>query len=123
MASLFKKDPASETIKITSIQNDQDMPPEPKKPETTGKADIPQIEEPPYALDISELSASFQKIRTEEQELLGIKQALLKTQQNLQRKLVDEIDKKKMAINELRSEIPDIQNRCKQLAQMLGEDT
>jgi hypothetical protein len=122
MADLFKKDPASETIKITSIQNDQDMPQEPKTPGPTGKADIPPVEEQLDAPDISELSTSFQKMRTEEQELLEIKQALLKTQQNLQRKLVNEIDKKKMAINELRSEIPDIQNRCRQLAQMLGED-
>ena len=122
VVDLFKKGPAPETIKITSVQNEQDMPQEPKTPETTGKADNTQVEELPNAPDILELSGSFQKMRAEEQQLLGIKQGLLKTQQDLQRKLVEEIDKKKMAIDELRSEIPDIQNRCRQLAQLLGVD-
>ena len=122
MVDLFKKGPAPETIKITSVQNEQDMPQEPKTPETTDKEDNPQVEELPNAPDILELSASFQNMRAEEQELLEIKQALLKTQQDLQCKLVKEIDKKKMAIDELRSEIPDIQNRCRQLAQLLEVD-
>jgi hypothetical protein len=65
---------------------------------------------------------SFQKMRTEEQELLEIKQGLLVTQQNLQSKLAKEMDKKKMAIDELKSEIPGIQNICKQLGQVLGVD-
>lgn len=122
MVDLFRKGPAPETIKITSVQNEQDMPQEPKTPETTDKADTPQVEELPNAPDILELSASFQKMRTEEQELLEVKQALLKTQQDLQLKLVKEIDKKKMAIDKLKSEIPAIQNGCRQLGQALGID-
>jgi hypothetical protein len=117
----FKKGPAPETIKITSAQNEQNMPQEPKIPETTGKV-TPQVEEEPNAPDILELSASFQKMRTEEQELLETKQVLLKKEQDLQGKLVIEIARKKTAIDELKSEIPDIQNRCRQLGRVLGVD-
>jgi sulfur relay (sulfurtransferase) DsrC/TusE family protein len=119
---LFKKGPAPETNKITSVQNEQNMPQEPKTPETADKVDSPQVEELPNVPDVLDLSVSFQKMRTEEQELLETKQALLKTQQDLQSKLVKEIAKKKMAIDELKSEIPDIQNRCRQLGQVLGVD-
>ena len=122
MVDLLKKDPALETIKITSVQNEQNMPEEPKTPETTGKAVTPQAEEQLNAPDISELSASFQKMRTEEQELLETKQALLKKEQDLQGRLVREIARKKTAIDELKSEIPAIQNRCKRLGQALGVD-
>ena len=122
MLDLFKKDPAPETNKITSVQNEQNMPQGPKTPETTDKVDSPQAEEQPNAPDVLDTLASFQKMRTEEQELLEIKQGLLITQQYLQSKLVKEIDKKKLIIDELKSEIPDIQNRCKQLGQVLGVD-
>jgi len=59
-------------------------------------------------------------MRAEEQELLETKQVLLKKQQDLQSKLLKEIDKKKMAIDELKSEIPTLEGRCKELAQALG---
>jgi hypothetical protein len=120
--NLFKKDPAPETNKITSVQNEQNMPQGPKTPETTDKVDSPQVKKLPNAPDVLDLLTSFQKMRTEEQELLKIKKGLLVTQQDLQSKLVKEIDKKKMAIDELKSEIPDIQNSCKQLGQVLGVD-
>jgi predicted transcriptional regulator len=112
----FKKDLALETNKITSVQNEQYLT------ETTDKVDSLQVEESPDTHDILDLSASFQKMRTEEQELLETKQALLKTQKDLQSKLVEEIDKKKKAIDELKLEIPAIQNRCRRLGRVLGVD-
>ncbi|HMK94094.1 MAG TPA: hypothetical protein VK536_01715 [Candidatus Limnocylindrales bacterium] len=122
MVDLFKIGPAPGTTKISSVQSEQDAPQERKKPESAERANALQTGGFPNAPDILELSASFQKMRMEEQELLGIKQALLKTQQDLQLKLVKEIDKKKLAIEALRSEIPTIQNRCRQLGQVLGVD-
>jgi predicted transcriptional regulator len=122
VVDLFKKGLAPETIKITLVQNEQNMPQESKTPETTDRVDAAQVEELPNAPNILELSASFQQIRTEEQELLEVKQALLKKQRDLEAKLVREIAEKKMAIDDLKSEIPDIQNRCRQLGQALGVD-
>jgi predicted transcriptional regulator len=122
MRDLLKKDSASETNKTTSAQNEQNMPQWFKTPETTEKVDSAQVEHLPDAPDVLDLSASFQKMRTEEQELLEIKQTLLKKQQDLQSKLMKEIEEKRMAIDKLKSEIPDIQNRCRQLGQVLGVD-
>ena len=121
MLDSFKKDPAPETVEITLIQNEQNTHQEPNIPETTDTV-IPRVEEQSNASDVSELSASFQKMRTEEQELLETKQALLKKEQDLQGKLVIEIARKKMAIDDLKAEIPDIQNRCRQLGEVLGVD-
>jgi hypothetical protein len=96
MLELSKKDPDEESNKTNSIA------------------------EPPNTTDNLDLLASFQKMKTEEQELLAQKQDLLTIEQNLLSKLVEEIDKKKMAINNLKTEIPDLQNRCKEIAQALG---
>jgi len=112
----FKKDLAIETNKITSVQNEQNVT------ETTDKVDRSRVKESPVTPNLLDLSESFQKMRTEEQELLETKQALLKAQQDLKSKLVEEIDKKKKAIDELKLEIPDIQNRCRRLGRMLGVD-
>ena len=116
MGDLFKKDPARETNKIKSVQNEQTMP------EITGKVGTLQVEELPSASDILELTASLRKMRTEEQQLLQIKQDLLKKQQDLKSRLVKEIAEKKIAIDDLKSEIPGIQNSCRKLGQVLGVD-
>jgi len=81
-----------------------------------------QILELPNTPDVLDLLAAFQKMKIDEQELLKIKQVLLTTQQELQSKLEEEVNKKKMAIDELKSEIPDLQNKCRQLGQILGID-
>ena len=67
-----------------------------------------------------DLLASFQKMRREEQELLEIKQGLLVTQQDLQGQLIKEIDRKRVAIDKLKSEIQTLENRCKEMAQAAG---
>jgi peptidoglycan hydrolase CwlO-like protein len=82
--------------------------------------------EPPQIAGLSnvpeglELLESFQKMETEEQELLEQKQNLLTTIQNLHNKLIEEIDRKKTAINNLQTEIPELQNKCKKIAEALG---
>jgi hypothetical protein len=84
------------------------------------KKDSPLIEESTNAPEVVDLLASFQKMRTEEQELLEIKEDLLARERDLQSKLVKEIDKKKVAIDVLKSEVQNLENRCKEMAQVLG---
>ena len=122
MLNAFKKDPILEINKITLVQNEQNKPQVSKTLETTAKVGIPRVEEGLSAPDVLDLTASFQKMRTEEQGLLETRQALLKTHQDLQSKLIKEMDKKKRVIDELKLEIPDIQKRCKRLGQLLGVD-
>ena len=122
MLNAFKKDPFLETNKITLVQNKQNMPQVSKTPETTYKVESPRVAGILSAPEALDLLTSFQKMRTEEQELLETKQGLLETQKDLKNKLVKEMDKKKRTIEELKSEIPAIQNRCKRLGQLLGVD-
>jgi seryl-tRNA synthetase len=118
----FKEDPILEINKITLVQNKQNMPQMSKTPETTHKVESPQVKGVLSAPEVLDLLTSFQKMRTEERELLETKQGLLETQKDLKNKLVKEMDKKKKALEELKSEIPAIQNRCKRLGQLLGVD-
>ena len=93
--------------------------PEPVQPtEELRQVKGPQIEEsiPP---DILDLLASFQKMRTEEQELLETKEDLLAKKRDLQSKLVEEIGKKKIAIDVLKSEVQNLQNQCSEIAHAL----
>jgi hypothetical protein len=122
MFEINKKDPATEINEIISIQNEQEMPQIPKIPETIAKVDQPQTEELPNASNLLDLLTSFQEMRTEEQKLLGIKQHLLTTQQDLYIKLAKEIDKKKETIANLTLEIPHLQNKCHQIGEILGVD-
>ena len=89
-----------------------------KIPETIAKVDRPQTEELPNASNLLDLLTSFQEMRTEEQKLLGIKQHLLTTQQDLYIKLAKEIDKKKETIANLTLEIPNLQNKCHQIGEV-----
>ena len=82
-----------------------------------------QISKSSSAINDLNLLASLQKMKTEEQELIEQKQRLLTTEQNLHNKLVKEIDKKKTVITNLKSEITDLLNKCKELEQALGRLT
>ena len=88
--------------------------------EESGQVKSPQIEDSAIPPEILELLASFQKMRTEEQELLETKEDLLTRKRDLQCKLVKEIDRKKVAIDVLKSEIQNLENACKEMAQALG---
>jgi hypothetical protein len=122
MIDIFKK--ASEAKETSTqnnnniywaLQNAQKTPEEPKTPETT-EIGQPQTEEPQNALNISSLLTSYQRMRTEEQTLLEMKQQLSATQLDLQGKLVKEIEKKKMVIDSLKTEIQFLESQCKELA-------
>ena len=117
MRDVFKKDPSSETDKIELLKNEQEMSQTSEEPEQVVEEQSDETSSDP---DILGLLESFQKMRTEEQKLFEIKQHLLTTQQDLQSRLVKEIDKKKIAIDNLKSEIPDLQNKCAELAQAMG---
>ena len=112
----------SEINEIISIQYEQEMQQEPKTLETLGRVDSSKIEESLGSSNVLELLTFLQEMNREEQRLVEAKKYLLEKQHDLKSKLVEEISKKKMAIDELRSEIPDLQDRCKKLGQALGID-
>jgi hypothetical protein len=72
------------------------------------------------SLDVSELIASYQKLKTEEQELIDCKQDLLAMEQGLRNRLMQEICIKKKAIEDLQSEVLALQNTCREIAQELN---
>ena len=88
-------------------------------PVDSKQADNPKFEKLSSDSDVSELLASFQKMRLEEQRLLETKQQLLSKQNDLRNKLLREIEKTKIAIANLTSELPDIQNKTKLLGEAL----
>jgi len=116
------KDSHSEVNIISSIQSEQENPQGSKAPEETEQMDDLQFDKLPNSSDVLELLNSFQKMRTEEQRLLEIKQQLLAQQHGLQNKLIKEIEKKKATIANLTSEIPDLQKRTQKLGDALGVD-
>ena len=118
----FRKDPGAEWNQITSRPKAEKMP---QKLETSQASGLSQQIGWPQSPDSSnvisdlDLLASLQRMKTEEQQLLENKQRLLAEEQNLHNKLVKEIDKKKTAINNLKLEMSDLINRCKELSQAL----
>ena len=86
----------------------------------TSKEDSPPNKESTNTSVASDLLASFQKMRTEEQTLLETKEDLLAKERDLQSKLVEEIGKKKIAIDVLKSEVQNLEARCKEMSQALG---
>ena len=76
--------------------------------------------ESPNSINDLDLLTSLQKMKTEEQALIEQKQRLVATEQNLHNKLVKEMERKKIAIKNLKTEILDHINRCEELSQVLG---
>ena len=72
------------------------------------------------SVDVSELFASYEKLKKEEQDLADSKQNLLAMEQSLRNKLTLEICKKKKGIKELQVEISVLQNTCEEIKQELG---
>jgi hypothetical protein len=117
MIDLFKKDLAQHDNIYAALQNAQTKNQEPKTIAVADKAEQPETAKQSNEIDTSELVASFQKIKTEEQALLEIKQQLLATHLDLQCKLVKEIDKKKLNIDSLKSEVHILETNCQVLSQ------
>ena len=76
----------------------------------------------PEDAKIVDLLATFNKMKTEEQRLLGLKHQMLTQQNELQNTLIKEIEKKKAAIATLVSEIPDLQKENQKLGELLSID-
>jgi predicted transcriptional regulator len=72
------------------------------------------------ASTVSDLVATFQEIKVEEQKLTRQKQELIATEKELQTKVVQEIEKKKKAIENLKLDIVGLQNKCDELTQALS---
>ena len=90
---------------------------------TNEPADNLQIDEESDTSSVLDLLSSLQEMNTKEQKLLEIKQRLMETQQDLQSKLIKEIEKKKTTINNLTSQIENLQNTSKRLSQALKIDS
>ena len=88
--------------------------------ETSKQVENLQIDEESDTSNILNLVSSLQEMNTKEQKLLEIKQRLMETQQDLQSKLIKEIEKKKTTINNLTSQIENLQSTNKQLLQALN---
>ncbi len=121
MFNTYEKDLDLDSDKIASKA--KTVPQKLETPQTTDRSkqkDYPQFQDSSSSINDLDLLAALQKMKAEEQELLEQKQRLLATEQNLHSKLIKEMDKKKTAINNLKTEIPDIINRCNDLSQALG---
>jgi hypothetical protein len=55
----------------------------------------------------------------EEKELINQKNQLLDMEETLKKRIINEIDAKKNRVTYLQNELPDIKQRCEQLAKML----
>jgi len=91
----------------------------PQITEETQQIDQPNTDEPLDSPSTSEIFSILQKMKSEEQELIEQKQDLLKKQQELRSLLIQEIDKKKKTIQELKSEVTALQKTCTEISQAL----
>ena len=92
----------------------------PQTPEVSQQIDRAQIAESSNEVVDFEFLTLLQRMGRAEQELLEQKQAFWAIERELQGRLVEEIETKKMAISNLKSEISDLEDECKELAQVLG---
>jgi hypothetical protein len=98
--------------------NTQKMPQELNMPPTTGKVDQPPEVEFKKTADLSAMLADLQKMRLEEAALLGVKQHLSVTQQELENKIIKEMERTKQNIYGLSSEIDVLEKNCKKLSEV-----
>jgi hypothetical protein len=71
-------------------------------------------------LSASDLIATLNDIKIEEQELLREKEHWKTTESELRNQAIEEINEKKRALKGLKSEIQFFQNKCNELEQALG---
>jgi seryl-tRNA synthetase len=71
-------------------------------------------------LSASDLIATLNSLKTEEQDLLREREHLQKEENELQNQAFTLIDEKKKALKGLKSEIQFLQNKCNELEQALG---
>jgi hypothetical protein len=71
---------------------------------------------------VPELDASFQRIKTDKQELTQQKRDLQLTERDLRNKVIEEIDKRWNAIEYIKSEIITLQKKCNELTSQIVSD-
>ncbi|HUK84810.1 MAG TPA: hypothetical protein VLU95_03000 [Candidatus Acidoferrum sp.] len=120
---LIKKNNASVFQELERMHHNFETCQEPELvqiPEEPQQTDRSQISEIVGTTEDSKVLMILEKIKSEEKELLKEKQELLTMEKDLQNKVVEEIQKKRIDLNDLKSEISDIQDRCKALSEALG---
>ena len=120
---LIKKNNASVFQELERMHSNFETCQEPELvqiPEEPQQADRSQISEMVGTTEDLKVLMILEKIKSEEKELLKEKQELLAMEKDLQNKVVEEIQKKRLDLDDLKSEISDIQGRCKELSEALG---
>jgi hypothetical protein len=92
---------------------------EPKIPQTTEKTDHPQNAEFFELDEALTILADLQKLKLEEAALIGVKQHLTQAQQEFENRVKEEIERTKIEINNLWSEIDFLENRSKELSELV----
>jgi hypothetical protein len=105
--------------KIFCARYAQKIRQEPKIPQTTEKEDHPQNAEFSELGEGLTILADLQKLRLEEAALIGVKQHLTEAQQEFQNRVKEEIERTKIEITNLWSEIDVLENNCKELAELV----
>ena len=105
--------------KIFCARYPQNFRQELKIPQTMENVDHPQNAEFSELGDVLAILAELQKLRLEEAALIGVKQHLTEAQQEFQGRLKEEMERTKMEINSLWSEIDVLENNCKELAELV----
>jgi hypothetical protein len=127
---------SGKAITLSELQNDSTIVEQLKKMHedfaTTNEPELLQVPTDPDQMeqqssymptdsfDVSDLFATYEKLKTEEQELVDCKQNLLATEQSLRNRLKLEICKKKKDIKELQVEIAALENTCEEIKLELG---
>ena len=83
------------------------------------KVDHPQNAEFSELDEVLAILADLQKLRLEEAALIGVKQHLTEAQQEFQNRVKEEIERTKIEINNLWSEIGVLEDRCKELSELV----
>ena len=95
----------------------QNLPEELNLTQSAEKVDPLKNEELQENMDLLRLITNYQKVELEEAALLGVKQYLSITRQELQNQLSKEIGRKIINIDTLRLEIDALENNCKELSE------
>ena len=88
--------------------------------ESTIAINASQRTSPSGPTSVSELVATYQKAKKEEQDLTRKKISLQVTEKNLRSKIIEEIDDANETIKALKSEVTSLEDRCSELSRALG---
>lgn len=121
MFEVFKKDPEIEPTKLEPKQEIETKPSIVSPIPQTDQLTAVRPEQPEgISPEETDLSKTLQILGQEERMLLEEKKGLLAIERDLKGKLNEEIERRKMAISLLKTEIPGLKNSCDELASALG---